>query len=150
MEQINEKSALLTDQIENENIKDLDELLLKESIENELNIATPDENEIRINENLIHLINFAKDSYKLIRSVTKQLPGLIKKDSFKYLRYSVSIFLLVFSLVFFLLTLYQEKDIYENVFNLFYILSTFQSANSNSSIPLVWRVYIDGISPPKV
>jgi hypothetical protein len=28
--------------------------------------------------------------------------------------------LLVFSLVFFLLTLYQEKDIYENVFNFFY------------------------------
>lgn len=130
MEQINEQPGLTSDQIESENIKDLDELLLKESIENELNIATPDENEIRINENLIHLMNFAKDSYKLIRSVATQLPGLIKKDSFKYLRYSVSILLLVFSLVFFLLTLYQEKDIYENVFNFFY--SNIEIKNTDS------------------
>ena len=130
MEQIYEQPGLLTDQIEKVNVKVLEEPLFKKSKVNELKLATPVKNEIKMNENLIYFINFAKDRYKLIRTVATQLYALIKQDSFKYLRYSVSILLLVFSLVFFLLTLYQEKDIYENVFNFFY--SNIEIKNTDS------------------
>jgi len=44
----------------------------------------------------------------------KNLPHLIKQDSFKFLRLTLSTVILVFSLLFFLLTFLQDKDFYEN------------------------------------
>lgn len=48
----------------------------------------------------------------------RRVPELISKDSFRYLRYTISAILLVFSLTFFLLTLFQERDIYERIFHI--------------------------------
>lgn len=47
-----------------------------------------------------------------------ELPDLIKKDSFKYLRLTLSTLILAFSLLFFLLTFFQGEDLYENLFSL--------------------------------
>lgn len=63
-------------------------------------------------------ISNARQYLGKVEKYFSQLPSLIKKDSFKFLRFSISCLIFIFSLIFFLLTFFQDEDFYENFFNL--------------------------------
>lgn len=104
------------------------ELIIKK---NEILIPTKIVESIEIvnkaEENVVQSVNWTKINFEKLlvngkqcinrlNTSATQLPLLIKKDSFKCLRFSLSIFLFTFSLIFFLITLLQEEDFYENSF----------------------------------
>lgn len=62
-------------------------------------------------------IEQSKIYYNKMEAVFKHIFSLIKKDSFKFLRLSLSFIIIFFSLLFFLLTFLQDEDFFENLFN---------------------------------
>ncbi len=97
--------------------------LKKDSINNlsESSIEKPTNDESFFSDkNLSFIIDKVKENFSNSKSIIHELPNLLSKDSFKYLRIGISIFILVISVLFLLLTLFQESNIYENAFRFVY------------------------------
>ncbi len=71
-------------------------------------------------KNVSLIIDKIQDNFVKSKSVINELPNLLCQDSFKYLRIGISIFILIISIFFLLLTLFQDSNIYENVFRFVY------------------------------
>lgn len=54
---------------------------------------------------------------KRAERVCGQFVSLLRQDSFRFVRLALSIFILLFCLVFFLLTFVQDEDFYQNLFH---------------------------------
>lgn len=66
---------------------------------------------------LVKYINKTRKFFKRAELVCNQFIGLIRQDSFKFLRLSLSLAILALSLLFFCLTFFQDEDFYENLFH---------------------------------
>lgn len=83
-------------------------------------------------QNYTKLLNVYKSgvqTFSNLKDVVKQFVNLIRKDSFKCLRFAISIFLLIFSVLFFLFALLQDIDVYERMFD--YFINNLEIKNPN-------------------
>lgn len=62
-------------------------------------------------------VNESREYWRRAELACDQLVGLVRQDSFRFVRLSVSVLILVFSLLFFLLTFFQDEDFYESLFH---------------------------------
>lgn len=62
-------------------------------------------------------VNESREYWRRAELACDQLVDLVRQDSFRFLRLSVSVLILVFSLLFFLLTFFQDEDFYESLFH---------------------------------
>lgn len=83
------------------------------------------------------VIDEAKKYINKVDVFVNQYVALVKKDSFKLLRHSLSMLILVFSLIFFLLAVLQNEDF-------FHVFSTFVfEDNPTNNVRANWFIYIN-------
>lgn len=82
-----------------------------------------------INNIMFDLVEFGLDTYVNVKEKSIKCINLMKKDSYKLLRFGISVFLLIISVLFFLFACLNDVDVYEKAFD--YFLNHVEIKNPN-------------------
>ncbi len=118
---------------------------LKKYSSNSLNESLEEKTDESIfsEKNVSSMIDKVRENFFKSKSIINELPNLLSKDSFKYLRFGLSVFILIISVLFLLLTLFQDSNIYDNAFR--FIYNNIEIKNPTKYPRAIWTVKISVI-----
>lgn len=82
-----------------------------------------------MNNIMLDIVEFGLDAYVHVKEKSIKCINLMKKDSCKLLRFGISVFLLIISVLFFLFACLNDVDVYEKAFD--YFLNHVEIKNPN-------------------